>query len=93
MVVFSVVSLIAEDFVDSMHRGGLLDSGTELRRVVRRADGDERTEPEVRLQIANDRQLRPCMPRMAAAKSPAVVAADMTSLESRRIDGGSTAIR
>ena len=93
VVVFGVVSLVAEQLVDGLVGDGLFDGRRQLRRVLARPLTDERCEHEVRRQIADDRDLGPRKAHVARPEPPNEVLADVPALEPRGVDCSSALLR
>ena len=89
VIVFAVVSGISEEAVEVKVRRGLPHGRREVRRILAGASPESDSGNQVGVGVADGGQLGPTRMggRLIALSSARVVPTDMTSLESRRING------
>lgn len=87
VVVFGVVTLVAQDAIKVNHLCRVSHGGSELRRVLRGAHADIGTGQEMAFLVADEGELGPPESRMALLPGPPdVVATDVSAFEAGGVD-------
>lgn len=88
MIVFGIVSGVAQHLIPTCFRCSLTQNRRKLRRILRRAPTDKGPRQQMSAGMTGDRQFRPLAPAEALISSaPDVVATDVTAFQAGGIDG------